>query len=433
MLFAVAALPNPSARQPANMGLNEIPYHIPAVFKLLVSVTPQPASSLIFGDDGEPLAIAGEARAGLQRLRQFRALLPATSKAAPGVDAAIDFLSQPHLGQFPFFLLEPGEIFSLNDTPMDEQLAELIEEIEGLTPEALLPIAKQFYDRDWPEDWTDILYFEVGSRVRPPVNAKDTFLLTTPEHLLENEALLPTAAATQVYLEFEGDDPLLEPAIAALAKLPRLVDLHLSGPCTHLPDTIGNLTRLTAFVAGGMGLTDLPASFAKLTNLENLCLQQNQFREFPAAMRNLKQLDNLSFWGMPITSVPPWINEFTKLRSILLNGCALTRLPDELFSLPALTKLDVSNNPDITALPDTISHATSLEALTAMGCALTTLPESLASLPSLASLYVADNSIAEIPRPIRKMRLDMLSIAGNPIRSSFWTRFTYNAKRVIHK
>jgi Leucine-rich repeat (LRR) protein len=137
-------------------------------------------------------------------------------------------------------------------------------------------------------------------------------------------------------------------------------------------------------------------------------------------LRTLKGLKNLSIWGNPLRRLPDWIGELTSLESLLVNGCDLDALPDNLFALPRLRELDISENPRLTRLPERFGDLKALEYLKAYRCGLDSLPDSLGRLPRLKELFIAGNRLTAIPKSVRQARLEILSLAGNPIRRGFF-------------
>jgi len=430
-LFAAAALPVGDKVRVDAIGLCEVGYHYPVLFNLLVSADARPCHSLIYDVD-EPFAIGGDAQQGLAQLRSLRARTTSCGEAEKAMDAAIAYLSQPHIAALPFIVLEPGELFGLSDKPPAQQLAALLNEVRALKIDDVAALAaKHDTPRDWPTEWTNILSFAPPSDIEPPIYASTKYIRSTPEHLLRHAEILASCVAEDATLSFELGDPHVESAIASLVQLPNLKTLTLHGPLAKLPDAFCSLTNLRTLVAGNLGLTALPHDFGALVQLEQAFLQCNAFTHFPEQLRKLKKLQFLSLWGNKIGAVPDWINELQQLTQLLLEDCDLTSVPDTLFSLPALNTLNVLKNPRLSELPETIGRAPSLETLVLSQCGLKGLPKSLANMSSLRNLLLADNQITAIAKEIRNMRLDTIVLSGNPMQRTPWTRWTFKARKVF--
>lgn len=431
LLFAAAALPNGDKTPVAAIGLCEVGYHYPVLFNLLVSADARPCHSLIFDVD-EPFAIGGDAQQGIAKLRSLRARTTSCAEAEKAMDAAIAYLSQPHIAALPFIVLEPGELFGLSDKPAAQQLSALLSEVRGLRMEDVAALAaNNDTPRDWPTEWTDILSFAPPSNIEPPIYASTQYIRSTPEHLLRHADVLASCVAENATLSFELGDPHIDSAIASLMRLPNLKTLTLHGPLAKLPDAVCRLKNLRTLVAGDLGLTALPPDFGALVQLEQAFLQCNAFTHFPDQLRKLNKLQFLSLWGNKIGAIPNWIGELEDLTQLLLEDCDLTSLPDTLFTLPALNTLNVLKNPRLSKLPETIGRAPSLETLVLSQCGLKDLPKGLASISSLRNLLLGDNQITVVAKEIRNMRLDTIVLSGNPMQRTPWTRWTFKARKVF--
>lgn len=129
-LYATDHLPGSSEWEATRelRSISEWNYDIPLVFKLLLSGAPLPVRSSIWETE-EKIALAGEAKVGLEHLNAYLARLPA--EAAPLVAEAQSFLSRPENCRR-YFVLECGEIFDMEGDNHGEQNLALLVEIRGL-------------------------------------------------------------------------------------------------------------------------------------------------------------------------------------------------------------------------------------------------------------------------------------------------------------
>jgi hypothetical protein len=438
MLFAARALPAKPGEVVPVLALGEFGWDIPTLYKLLVSAGPQKCRSVVFDQPG-PFAVAGDRQGGLDRLTALRAALPANAPAIPSLDAAIAYLSKPHIDH-PYFLLEPGEILALGSGDMAKDLDALFAEVKALRQDDLIALARKSREaRDWAtESWSSILYFEPAGSERPPIDPSERFLSTTPSHLLANRKVLPQCAAlTSISLELDGEPGAFAEALSAMGDLPGPFGLRLYGPCTELPDTIAAAKSLTSLSAGSLGLRALPPGIARLSNLTELYLQSNAFDAVPDVLRQMQQLKNLSLGHMRIGNLPPWIGELKALEFLTLEDCGLGELPASFWGLTNLKSLALSLNPKLTQIPEAIAGLTGLEVLNVHGCGLTGLPGAIGRLPRLKDLFIANNKIGALPDSVYAAPLAVLSLGGNPIRPTpwyaFWSGRRFRAKTVYWK
>jgi len=136
MLFAASAMPDGTARQELKtIGLCEFDYDIPAIFKVLVSCSPQLCRSCVFKKKAK-LAVAGNAKEGLDTVKKLRSDLPNTAESIPAIDHLIAFLDKEH-NQYPFYLLEPAEVFDMSGDPLPPQVKDLLNEISVFDVDSL--------------------------------------------------------------------------------------------------------------------------------------------------------------------------------------------------------------------------------------------------------------------------------------------------------
>ncbi|WJX42426.1 hypothetical protein P8452_29662 [Trifolium repens] len=144
----------------------------------------------------------------------------------------------------------------------------------------------------------------------------------------------------------------------SFGSLQNLSSLDLSGNFFSgaIPSGIGTLSRLQYLNLSGNDLNSLPAELGGLTSLVDLDLSENSFSGgvFPdlKGLRNLRRM----ILGNSMLNGPLPPDLFTvslQLQSVVLRKNNLTgSLPDELWSLPRLTFVDVSSNSFSGLLPN---------------------------------------------------------------------------------
>lgn len=127
--------------------ISEWNYDIPIAFKLLLAGNPMAVKSSIW-DVPEKIAIAGDFQAGLAALNNYLSRLPPEAETL--IAEAKSFLSKAS-NKRKYFVLECGEIFDMEEGPLETKNLALIEEIKSISkeidaltvPKAITPKAPQ--------------------------------------------------------------------------------------------------------------------------------------------------------------------------------------------------------------------------------------------------------------------------------------------------
>jgi len=171
------------------VGLSECNYEIPFTYALLVAGSPELCLSNIWqfrteqGAPSHPLALAAPFSVGLQRARDFYAML--TQPTARSVfHEALSFLDRPE-NQHSYFLLELGEYLSMFDDedppegklhvkaqafhsmlqgdPMDS-IRKVASELNALPPDDPVAAKQKTIERLGPCVWSNVLYHSPSER-----------------------------------------------------------------------------------------------------------------------------------------------------------------------------------------------------------------------------------------------------------------------------
>lgn len=93
-------------------------------------------------------------------------------------------------------------------------------------------------------------------------------------------------------------------------------------------------------------LRDVPKSIKNFANIEFLYLSNNEIKCVPDFFfSSLPQLKWLDFRHNLLSSLPQSIGNHKELRTLLLQGNNITRLPIELGNVPTITGLNIAGNP----------------------------------------------------------------------------------------
>lgn len=158
-----------------------------------------------------------------------------------------------------------------------------------------------------------------------------------------------------------------------------------------------------------MHVTDLPVSFAELTNLREITFRNTYTTVFPQALAQIPSLEVLILAGGTIRDVPDNIAS-NSLINFQITGHQLERFPPFLLNQGNIEIIGLGDN-RIMEIPDAISD---LEALFRLGLArnsIRQLPESIAEI-RLTDLYMDGNPLESLPEAYNRRRnLCFLSIS----------------------
>jgi Leucine-rich repeat (LRR) protein len=139
---------------------------------------------------------------------------------------------------------------------------------------------------------------------------------------------------------------------------------------SSLPNSIGNLKNLEILqIIACSEFVSLPDSVAELTNLLELEINSDKFRFIQEGIGNLLKLQTLSIIGSnELRSVPKNIGKLVSLKHLNLTGCSnLKLLPEELSNLINLEILELMTC-GVNSLPNGIFDIDSLRKLDVMCC-----------------------------------------------------------------
>ena len=115
-------------------------------------------------------------------------------------------------------------------------------------------------------------------------------------------------------------------------------------------------------------------------------LDRNDFEEFPVELTTLTGLKWLRLNRNRLSALPD-LSPLVNLRRIYLRGNRFTAVPEALKSLPALTDVDLSQNP-ISEVPAWLVEMKGLENVSFSDTRVTKLPEDLSGWRNLTSLQL---------------------------------------------
>ncbi|MCM1128774.1 MAG: hypothetical protein NC211_02670 [Alistipes senegalensis] len=202
--------------------------------------------------------------------------------------------------------------------------------------------------------------------------------------------------------------------IASLESL-EIEEAHDVGGLLPFLWKLKNLCRLKlAYVDG---LTDLPASFGKLRNLQDLNVDGADFQQFPAVISSLSSLRSLSYHycdcALPeVFDSLAGLPQLTRLHFTHYGDDGGDFLPESFTRMHALEEMDFSQWIDLNALPENIGEMRNLRVINLsnsdyqMGrkSNIRELPESLGELHNLEELDVFGvQDLTKLPSSFRRL------------------------------
>jgi Leucine-rich repeat (LRR) protein len=125
-----------------------------------------------------------------------------------------------------------------------------------------------------------------------------------------------------------------------------------------------------------------------------------ELTELPDLLWQLTQLTKLNLSDNQLMSLPDSLGQLTQLTKLNLSDNQLMSLPESLERLTQLTELDLSSN-QLTSLPESIGQLRSLLSLQLMYNHLSSLPDSITNLEQLRYLNLGGNKLGVVPEVLR--------------------------------
>jgi Leucine-rich repeat (LRR) protein len=153
-----------------------------------------------------------------------------------------------------------------------------------------------------------------------------------------------------------------------------------------------------------------------LQNVKKILLQDNQITQLANDVMQSGIVEEIRLDNNPLQDLDPkLVAEMYLMRSLSLQGSALSQLPSNMSSMMELSFLDVTGN-RLRALPASLVQLQLLETLRASKNLLECLPNNMRNMTSLKILELNDNRIVMLPMELGILsRLTRCLIANNPI------------------
>ncbi|HEY0251593.1 MAG TPA: leucine-rich repeat domain-containing protein, partial [Kofleriaceae bacterium] len=194
--------------------------------------------------------------------------------------------------------------------------------------------------------------------------------------------------------------------------------------CPAFPDEVCRLTALQHLSIDSNDWPEMPEDIGNLVNLERLYAYHNKFKKLPDSFGNLEKLNHAVLWQNQLTTLPKSIGKLKNLRELEIKWNPLRTLPDEINGLESLLELDAQST-ELSQLPEDLSGMKKLHRVILGQGKLETFPRGLLTLPALVSLSLAENQLTELPDDIDRLKmLRHLKLKENPLASLPASLFT---------
>jgi hypothetical protein len=216
------------------------------------------------------------------------------------------------------------------------------------------------------------------------------------------------------YLKLSGISVLSD----SIWNLESLLTLRIENSNIHFNHNVKNLKELGVMELYHDTLSENLLEIGTLKKLSELVMENCNLTRIPDTIFSLGQLLKLDLSLNKLTNIPEAIGNLIAVKEIKLNDNQLLEIPNTISALSNLTGIDISNNL-LTTLPEGIAENKKfLSNLNAMNNQLTSLPENIVTLDLKTYSIVANNCInlpISRPCPEKTYWFYTFQIAGNKL------------------
>jgi len=200
---------------------------------------------------------------------------------------------------------------------------------------------------------------------------------------------------------------------------------------------LGKLKDLQALKLSGNKIKTFPPGFSDLYNLVYFASYNNEFESFPSDFKKLANLNYLEFFGAKFDSIPADIAYLSKLKTlkisstndtlclptslrylknlkdVTIENCVLDSFPKEIFKIPNLNYLNLTNA-NVFYITKHFERFNTLEVLVLDANKLNEIPYQIYLAKNLRLLSVKNNFLKKLPDSISQLEnLTLLDVRGN--------------------
>jgi len=215
----------------------------------------------------------------------------------------------------------------------------------------------------------------------------------------------------------------LRASLLSKSVLPELRSASLKFNCLvgPLPTELGELSpHMEELSFEGNLISHVPESLGRLSRLEWLCLANNRLLDLPGSVFTAwsESLKHLDLRGNLLTSIPAELGACGALEVLLVSDCLLSHLPETLGGCTSLAVLAAARNA-LTEIPTTLVNCGALEVVDLTANKLTILPgEVVVGWRGLKELLVSNNALLALPEETGTLsQLEILAASNNQLSS----------------
>ncbi|MBL7934118.1 MAG: leucine-rich repeat domain-containing protein [Bacteroidia bacterium] len=205
-----------------------------------------------------------------------------------------------------------------------------------------------------------------------------------------------------------------------LDKITQLSDLQalkLSGnEITEYPKDFSSLVNLLYFASYNNRFSHFPENLKGFYMLQYLELQHTAIDSIPASIAYLSRLQSFKFGNTDDTlSLPTTLKFLKNLKDISIENCVMDSFPKQLFNVPGLNYLNLSNT-NTAYLSKHFERFKDLEVLVIENNPINKIPFEIYKARKLRLISFRGNKLTKIPDSISQLEhLSLLDLRGNPI------------------
>ncbi|WP_348798559.1 leucine-rich repeat domain-containing protein [Flavobacterium adhaerens] len=140
------------------------------------------------------------------------------------------------------------------------------------------------------------------------------------------------------------DNPLVEFPKELLDLKLETVDLEFKR-LAAFPAYLGRLGNLKKLILSSLKINKIPKEISHFKDLEDFCIKHGQVEEIDREIGSLSKLYSLQISDTALKSLPVEIDQLLKLRTLIIcENKQLTHLPESIFTLPLLERVELSKN-----------------------------------------------------------------------------------------
>ncbi|MBI2720553.1 MAG: leucine-rich repeat domain-containing protein [Bacteroidetes bacterium] len=203
-------------------------------------------------------------------------------------------------------------------------------------------------------------------------------------------------------------------------KLYKLSDLQAlklsSNEVSAYPKNFEALFNLVYFASYNNKFTSFPPNLKPFFTLQYIELQHTKIDSIPAQIACLTKLQTLKFGNTDDTlKLPTTLRFLKKLADVAIENCVMDSFPKELFKLPMLNYLNLSNT-NTHYLTKHFERLPNLEILIIENNPIKKIPFEIYKAQKLRFISLRGNSIEKLPDSISQLQnLTLLDLRGNPV------------------